>query len=191
MVAGIAATAAVFAGLSAGTTEESDQSSGTPNAQADLRGHAPFGPGIDFVQVVEKLGERCPGAVEAASPSELQTQVKAQVSAPRVGKLAGAWSCGEDGVLMYSNGVQVSFAPGWSKVDASTKWELRIKEDGGRVETINGLLTYIAAAEGAATRHVVAIVNGDTMILLLSEKDVSIDVLVEMAQSMDLSHTPR
>lgn len=176
--AGAVAAALLVGGLSAtsvlsGSTHKDPTAGGSSTATASR----------DDAYGLVEVGSPCPGAVHANTADGLRTEVP--VWTAKNAELTDAWTCGGTPVLMYG-AIQISYERGWAEIDAAGEWKALASEDGGSVETILGRPAYVHPATEAGPRVGVMFVVNGTLVRLLANKDVSVDEVVKLAQSLDV-----
>lgn len=189
LAAGIAVAAGAVVGMNATGFLGGHDSAGTTTPRADNAHDRPLRPSIsphDGIVRPKEPGEPCDRAKHARSPEALQQQTRVPVWTPASGKFTDAWTCGSTPVLLYDEGIQLSYQQGWDNVDVETKWARLVKSDGGRIETVLGRPAYVHPSDARGPRNGVAVVVDGTAIVTVSKPGIPIERLIELTNSIEL-----
>lgn len=196
---GIAAASGLLLSLN-GLGVIGDRGPQTQTAQTGgERGHDPRADGIGGVQP----GEPCPMAKHAPSVAALQQQTDVPIWEPANATLTDAWTCGDTPVLLYGQ-IQITYdddKQAWGNIDIEKKWADRVRDRGGRVETVLGRPALVTPADAtgpptnrpvypdpadAAGRVSVMVVVDGTLISTVAKGDVPVEKLIELTNSIKL-----
>jgi hypothetical protein len=106
-------------------------------------------------------------------------------------RVSDSWACSAGGspVLLIDK-IQVSYEPGWSDVGVLNKWADLQEEIGGEVLVLSGVPTLVHEATDDAPNNEIMFVEGDTLVRLLSVRQVPVDDMVKLAEAI-AANTPR
>ncbi len=149
--------------------------------------------GEEFISLPVTPGEPCFGAQRFSLP-ELALRADAPIWLPNaqdasITTLTGAWTCGGNTPLLTFGDITISYENGWDGVDSEKKWTGFVEYYGeGRVETILGIPALVQPkSENVTNPEVLVIVDG-TLIRLRGSLHVSVEQLVNVANSIDLTN---
>ncbi|MCW2845086.1 MAG: hypothetical protein JWN22_3002 [Nocardioides sp.] len=92
--------------------------------------------------------------------------------------------------MLLIDKIQVSYEPGWSDVGVLNKWADLQEEIGGEVLVLSGVPTLVHEATDDAPNNEIMFVEGDTLVRLLSVRQVPVDDMVKLAEAI-AANTPR
>lgn len=202
----VTAAAAVLALNAAGVIGTAPtQAAASSKTSASASASANHGPRTGSAEVPHLWGpgEPCPFA-RPATVTQLAATAKVPIWIPDndPSKVTDSWSCAGVPFAMIGD-VQISYEPGWGKVNVHAQWSDLAKVWGGHIAMIAGHEALVQPANAPAdaifnaggipvstkgtTRNQIMIVDHGTLIRFLSKSDVPMSQLLADANALDFS----